>query len=251
MSEQNSPGLVYKPRHGIEWAYGVITVPERLELFDRTMLSLADAGFDDPLVFVDGPTRSGNYDTLNRLTVFRTGRLRAYANWVLALAELYLRCPLAKRFAVFQDDVLFCRNIRQYIEKCNFPTRGYLNLFTFDHNLLLPRQRQWGWFPSDQYGKGALALVFSREGVIKLLTQPMIWERVRNAHNKAIGIDGGIINAYKEIGWTEYVHNPSLCWHTGEKSLACNRTWPDNLNASSFPGQQFDAMSLLCTPSAT
>ena len=39
----------------MKWAYGITTVPSRREnLFERTLQSLAVAGFDNPRLFVDG-----------------------------------------------------------------------------------------------------------------------------------------------------------------------------------------------------
>ena len=56
--------------------------------------------------------------------------------------------------------------------------------------------------------------------------------------------DGIIITAMKKAGYKEYVHNPSLVQHTGAVSSMRNRPHPQ---ATSFRGEDFDALELLCT----
>jgi hypothetical protein len=56
-----------------------------------------------------------------------------------------------------------------------------------------------------------------------------------------------IVTAMKRAGWKEYVHNPSLLQHTGDGQTTLgnhigNDRWP---GADSFPGEEFDALSLL------
>lgn len=225
----------------LKWSYGVTCVPERMDsVLVDTLESLAAGGFERPRLFVDGeraiPERFSGYE----MTVHRP-RLRTFGNWVLALWELYVRRPDADRYALFQDDMVCYRNLRQYLERCPFPSKGYLNLYLFPQNEKLAKGRR-GWYQSNQLGKGAVALVFDNEGARLLLGHPHMVDRPLDERRGWKSIDGGIVTAFKKAKWKEYVHNPSLVQHTGTKSSMGNKQHP---KADSFLGQDFDALAFV------
>lgn len=43
--------------------------------------------------------------------------LGAFANWYLALAELVMRSPRAEAYFMVQDDVVFARGVRPFLER--------------------------------------------------------------------------------------------------------------------------------------
>lgn len=230
------------------WAYGVTTVPQRKTgLLLKTIESLRSAGFPSPRLFVDGCPDPREYHHFGLEVVTRYPQIRAYGNWYLALCELYFRSPTADRFAIFQDDIALYRNLRTYLDWCPFPgelntrPKGYWNLYTFPHNQLLSGGKT-GWYPSDQMGKGALALIFNREGVRFLLSNSHMIDRVQNPHRGYKSIDGAVVEAMKNAGWKEYVHNPSLVQHLGDVSTIGSLKHP---KANSFLGEDFDAGSLI------
>jgi hypothetical protein len=128
------------------------------------------------------------------------------------------------------------------------------NCFTFDfyyrrlpRDLTARQERKTGWFPSPtQQGLGAVALVFDRETVWDLLSErDHIVTRPAHPTDRAWrNIDGGIVDALnrKRGGRKEFVHAPSLIQHTGVKSTMRSQRHPA---ASSFPGENFDAMDFL------
>lgn len=232
------------------WTYGVTTVPKRRnDLLPRTLQSLALAGFDKPRLFVDGdvdiPSWQGQF-TLEVTT--RTTSMRTFGNWILGLAELYIRNPNCDRYAMFQDDLVAYRNLRQYLEEVPYPPKGYQNLYTFPANqTLFPKvgktvRQQIGWRLSNQRGLGAVGLVFSREAVTVLLVHQHIVDRPQDAMRGWKSIDGGIVTAFRKAGWAEYVHNPSLIQHTGLRSSMGNKP---HAQAKSFRGEAFNAMDLI------
>lgn len=237
----------------LTWAYGVTTVPSRRDiLFPRTLKSLEDAGFDSPRVFLDGANHQDgmSYETEFKLPVTtRTGgNVRTAGNWVLSLYELYIRDPHADRYAMFQDDLVTCRGLRTYLDHAPYPTDGYLNLYTFPQNQSLrPKDPDWrgGFYPGNQLGKGAVALVFDRDCVVRLLASEHLAVRPQDQARGHKSIDGGIVTALKKAGKKEYVHDPSLVQHTGLQSSMGNRQQP---LAPSFPGETWDATSLLARP---
>ncbi len=218
----------------------------------RTIASLAAGGFDKPRLFVDGalPLDAQRYrEAFNLETSNHWPALRTAGNWVLSMYELYYREPTADRFVIFQDDMVTCKNLRIYLERAPYPDTSYLNLYTFPSNQsLCPKDDKGrdkiGWYPSNQYGRGAVALVFSREALVVLLSSPHLAARPQDCTRGHKAIDGGILESMKKASWTEYVHNPSLVQHTGEVSASGNR--PHKL-AESFPGEEFSALDLLRT----
>jgi hypothetical protein len=231
----------------MKWSYGITTVPSRREdLFPRTLASLRAAGFDSPRIFIDGEINGGTYSSRFNIPeekiTCRYPNIRTYGNWVLSLAELYIREPLADRYALFQDDFVTCLNLRSYLESVPFPEKGYLNLYTFPSQQKIAPKRGVGWYPSSQHGRGAVALVFNGEGVRTLLRHPYMIDRPVDPIRGHKSVDGAIITTMRMLGWKEYVHNPSLTQHTGLYSSMGNK--PHKL-AVSFVGEDYDAMKLL------
>ena len=238
----------------MEWSYGVTTVPERFETtLPRTLVSLRMAGFPEPRLFVDGGLEPLVYhERFGLPATCRHPKVHIFGSFVLALWELHLRHPEAERFAVFQDDFVTYRNLRDYLESCEYPETGYWNLYTFPKNQKLAATRlqgETGWYPSNQLGKGAVALVFSREAVATLLgsrhiaVRPSDLDTHRKRKRAKKFVDGAIVEAMRQAGWTEYVHSPSLVQHTGEVSVAGNGK---HALAPSWRGEDFDARRLIC-----
>lgn len=234
----------------MKWAYGVTTVPQRADdLLPRTLASLHAAGFDTPRLFVDGAASADAYRALHAhkwpvsdipITT-RYPTIKAYGNWVLALAELYIREPTAERYAMFQDDMVAYKNLRRYLEKVPYPERGYCNLYSFRSNEgLAPAST--GWYLSNQYGRGAVALMFSREAVLTLLTHQHMVERPMHVDRGTERIDGGVVTAMAKAGWKEYVHNPGLVQHTGDVSTLAHPKYP---KSQSFRGEGYDALAMI------
>lgn len=233
----------------MKWSYGVTTVERRKkDLLPHTLASLKAAGFDRPRLFVDGTRDIAGWEAEFGLDVTaRTTPLFTAGNWCLALAELYIREPWQDRYAVFQDDFVTYPNLRQYLERTPYPERGYCNLYTFPSNQkLCPRDasgtEQVGWFLSNQLGRGAVALVFSRPAVLELLSSRHLVERPQDVARGKRSIDGGIVTAFVKAGWREYTHHPSLVQHLGAVSSMGNKP---HLQAVSFRGEDFDATNLL------
>jgi len=229
----------------IKWAYGITTVPSRIDTtLPKTVESLYNAGFDHPTLFVDGCDDPRPYDKFRLPVSFHSNPPMMVArHWILSAWELYLRNPSANRYAIFQDDVLACRHLRDYLDRSKMDDDGvYWNLYTFPENLKLTRG-VIGWHKSNQRGLGALGLVFNRVGFQKLLgcshfihkpasTRPI--EATRK-------IDGGIHQGMKQEGYIEVIHNPSLIQHQEGKSTLGNRY----KGVDSFPGEDYDSTNLL------
>jgi hypothetical protein len=200
-----------------QWTYGVTTVPSRRETtLPRTLESLAAAGFDSPRIRED--------DTVN-------DRIYAPGNWWLLMWELWIRSEGGANFyAIFQDDVIAVKGLREHIERSELPEKVYLNLYVDFRNAPLADGKK-GWFYSNQMGRGALGLVFDKECVRTLLCTRYMVDRFvpdpRNGperHREAL--DGGIVCALKKEGYREMCHNPSLVDHIGMQSTISSTVWP-------------------------
>jgi hypothetical protein len=228
------------------WMYGVTAVLERRDnLLLSTLSSLRNAGFPDPRVFVDGDSDPLAWERVLKAhghscdITARWPRVLTAGNWILSLAELYLREPCASRYAIFQDDIVLSRNVRQYLDKQRMDGKVYWNLYTFPENQKLAKYA--GFFPSNQCGKGALALVFDRQGTIELLTRSYMLDRAADAKRGWQAVDGGIITCLTNAGYKEMCCNPSLVQHMGDRSTMGHGRFPQS---PSFQGEQFDCLTL-------
>lgn len=232
-----------------KWSYGVTTVPGRRDnLLPRTLTSLKLAGFDNPRLFVDGEKDGVSwFKQFGSPVTSREPTIRTFGNWFLGAMELFIREPNADLYAIFQDDFVTYRNLRYYLERCTYPDRGYWNLYTFPSNQQLAPKTvhggtKEGWYPSNQLGRGAVALVFDKKALLTLFQQQHMVERPSHATRGHRAVDGGIVTALRKVGYSEYVHSPSLVQHTGVVSSMGNQP---HLQAVSFRGESFDAMELL------
>lgn len=227
----------------MEWAVGVTTVPERACIsLPITLESLERGGFSSPRLFIDGAEDSSRYRHFGLETTCRWPKVRGFGNWWLGLWELYIRQPRANFYAMFQDDILCCRNVRQYLEKCQFPAKSYLNLILYPANYNKQNPRNT-WVRATGNGLGAQGLVFTREGMLALIGAKNNNILHKPSHsNGHQNIDGAIVDTMFEAGWKEYVHAPSLICHIGEESAMNHPRQPDT---AEFLGEDFDALSLL------
>lgn len=229
----------------MKWSYGVTTVPSRRDtLLPTTLRSLARGGFGYPRLFVDGATEAEleEYKRFGCEISARSPALRTAGNWFLSLLELYLRDSLADRYALFQDDLVTSHNLRSYLESTPYPPRSYLNLYTMPSNQDLVGKDFVGWFRSNQFGRGAVGLVFDRNATVLLLSSHHMLTRPQDLDKGWKSVDGGIVTAMTKEGYSEFVHSPSLVQHTGKVSSMGTKEQP---LAPVFRGEDFDLMELL------
>jgi hypothetical protein len=205
----------------VEWAYGITTVPSRRRTtLPKTVSSLAEAGFDKPRYFVD----SWDGHTYPGEATYRSPQIRTFGNWILALAELYIRQPYADRYAVFQDDVVACKKLREHLERSTTQADAYWNCITYPGNMEIAKRT--GWNAGNRQGLGAQGLVFSNDAVLKLLVDSRIGARVRDRARGWKSVDGAVVFAMAKVGYSELVHYPSLMGHTGVTSSMGNGSQP-------------------------
>lgn len=236
----------------MKWACGVTSCMERATdgTLKCTLESLDSAGFDSPYVWIDGCYLSPLAGINCKCSVqVRYPAIGPWGNWWLGLNELSIREPRAEMFVMFQDDVVLCRNVRQYLDlvlDLHQPLDRYWNLYTApsNHTMLEENNKVPGFYASNGQGKGAMALVFSRGMLPVLLSHRVLVDKPRQARHPTRRIDGSVAEALAKHAIQEYVHQPSLAQHVGLKSTLVGG--PNELRAAPlFPGEEFDAMALL------
>lgn len=237
----------------MRWAVGLTTVPKRIETtLRRSLDSLWEAGWKngDVRVFLDGTTPYLPSWLTSRAMTVRSPATNGFTNWCLGLEELVHRHPNADRYLMVQDDVLYGRNLRTYLERTPWIPGTYLNLILYpDNEIGKPSQDYRGWYPCNRNGQGAQALVFDQCAVEMLLTSPVFYRRrldrnldTKGREMRTRNIDGGISSAFQKSGYREYVHSPSLVDHIVEEpSVIGNKEQP---RITSFIGENFNCLEL-------
>lgn len=229
--------MVSKP---IKWAYGVTTHYHRLHSYLPTTLeSLSEGGFDKPWLFIDDCPFE-KYSEYHRFQAagytYHSPVIKAVGNWILGMYELMIRIPNARYYAMFQDDILVVKELRQYLEKSGMIDGCYYNLYTFPENQqIADKKGSMGWFETNQWGRSATGLVFTQSTLARLLSTESIVNKVLSVNKPWKNLDGAIVNAMSKHGYKEYCHNPSLIQHIGDKSVIGNKRFP---KSKSFSGEK-------------
>jgi hypothetical protein len=253
----------------LRWAVGVTTCTERLGTYlPITLNSLKNAGFTTVRLFLD--STYGNEILPNPDIAIRHPPLGPFSNWYLSLLELFLRNPKSiDRYAIFQDDILCSRNLRQYLNTEMPGRKSWLNLMTFMDNEATIQKKPIGWYEAPyvensngqptnvQTGRSACGLVFTREAVMTLLTSHHLVMKPINISHPNDKIDGIVVTALNEAGFKEYIHNPSLITHIGiDSSMGNTVLWagtdrdghrpsiPPIPPPRTFRGEDFDLLTL-------
>jgi hypothetical protein len=124
-----------KPAHQIStWAVGVTTAPRKGRTLERCLNSLESAGWQEARVFIDGELElRGKFRAWP--ATLRDTTLGAWPNWFLGLSELVLRSPHADAYFIVQDDAIFCKNVRPFLEHKLWPSdqTGVVSVYCPQH----------------------------------------------------------------------------------------------------------------------
>lgn len=239
----------------MKWSVGITTVPERVyTTLPGTIESLMNAGFSSQVaVCISSGTSSLELTlpTRGKWAFFTNVHSRlggAIGNWLLTAWELYLDDPHADRYAIFQDDIICSRGLREYLEATTTHTDGYWNCCTYPDNLkdFAANNPPEGWTPAHSpLGLGAQGLVFTNEGIRALLKSPYFVDLVHQTPDRT-GIDGIVKSVMGWAGFTEYVHYPSLIAHVNSPSTLGHNPQPES---AGFRGPNFDLRTSTYTQS--
>lgn len=180
------------------WAVAVTTAPRPVATLPRTLDSLRRAGWSDLRVFHDS-TGAG-----------------AWRNWIEALASLVRDQPAADAFAMVQDDVVLCRELKTYLQETLWPIAGRVALCSpFTPGAYRRCRPGWSfvWPPPDRF------LVAAQFWVIPPATARAIVRDLGHIHAHQ-GIDRLVGRWAKRSGRNVWHHTPSLAQHTADDNSA-------------------------------
>jgi hypothetical protein len=204
------------------WAVGVTTAPRQLATLEYCLESLAITGWTSPRLFVDGPVPLPNRFAAVPLTQ-RDRPSGAWPNFYLGLAELAMRDPDADAYLMVQDDaVLYAHSgLRAYLEQILWPgdEDGIVSLFCSREYT----QPLAGWHRfCGCWRLGALAYIFSRRVVQRLLADPQVVLHRWKGEQGLVAIDTVVGRWAEENHVPLFFPTPSLVQHIGHMSTL----WP-------------------------
>jgi hypothetical protein len=206
-------------RHVAQWSVGMTTAPREVPTLGRSLASLRDAGWERPHLFVEPHVEiPSEFESLPMSRRHTT--LGPFPNWYLALTEMFFADPGADAYFLCQDDVLFSRGVRDYLETSLWPAPeiGVVSIYCPSHYALRGPQ---GFCVEDQGAGawGALAYIFSNPSVQKFLTHRLPVDHRHHGRQHGLHRIDGIVGAWcRDAGLPYYVHNPSLAQHIGDTS---------------------------------
>lgn len=238
-----------RPEHGSvrHWAIGMTTARRLNPTLSRSLESLSQAGWDSSEVHLFSEPDALPTDSMFRGQVtIRGRRAGAFSNWYLALQELVLTQPWADCYLVLQDDVIFCRGLRKYLEDELWPncTTGFVSLYCGMMQSNPDAQRGWVRLQPRQMLYGALAVGFT-PGAARALLLHSLFFRHRESRSGMYGIDAVLAEWATETGLPGYFHVPSLVDHIGLTSAIFSsvRDGPER-RVAHFVGELTDVKSV-------
>lgn len=227
-----------------QWAVGVTTAPRGTPTLGRTLDSLVAAGWENPRLFAEPGTAIPNaYSHLQ--TTWRESRLGAWSNWFLALAELYQRHATPSAFLLLQDDVVFCKGLRRYLNDRLWPHPKCCFVSLYCASAMPVRRRGFEAIKESDSLLGAVALVISPAAVRDILAD----YRLLSKHHdqQETGIDDAIDRWRKRhTNHPIFIHSPSLAHHIGETStLYSAATASRKRSTGEFVGEEVNILDLV------
>jgi len=211
---------------------GVTTAQRRADYLTRTLASLRAAGWERPTVFAEPGSNVPSNPAVCRV-VIREWTLGIFHNWRQSLIDLLDES--ADAVLLCQDDVVFCRKVRDRIEHDLWPTPRTGCVSVYCGSL---RATGRGMTRIDEMNIwGACALVFPRSVAERLLNHRVT--RTWGSSRKVDVLVGTVLRALKLEMWA---YTPSLAQHIG--LLSTQAGWgnaTEKRMACDFVGEDFDA----------
>lgn len=180
------------------WAVAITTAPRPIPTLPRTLQSLRRAGWSDFDIFPD------------------SAGIGAWRNWIGALAALVREHPDGDAFAMVQDDVIFCRGLREYLEQTLWPAQSNVALCS-PFTPAAYRQPRQGWTlrwpPPNRFLVAAQMWVLPPDAARAIVHE---LGHIR-AHK---GIDGRIGLWAAQSRRSVWYHTPSLAQHIADTNSA-------------------------------
>lgn len=226
----------------VNWAAAITTCPRDESLLLPTVLALRRGGWGDVTVY--GEPGSDTLDGVKCVT--RPVAYGCWVNWVCSLFEMLQANDKADYFAIFEDDISICNNVRSYLEELmpGLGRFGAIALYTPSHMKKLSGGLHCLHDESYRGGTmwGTQAIVFTAESLSEFLShRDTVTYRRESLGRENKNRDSAIGMWARASGRKVYYHTPSLVQHVGRISSVQHA----HHEADDYVGDDFDAVSLL------
>lgn len=248
----------------MKWTVGLTTAPRKEGYYlDRTLKSLRVAGFGDVVVFAE-PCSLIPQDHTGPV-VFRRKTYGDWTNWATGLYELLLSEPDTDMFLMVEDDVIFCKTAREYLDHA-IPQLGDFGSLSLYTPSVFHRKRFCG-FHNELRGMktwSTVTVAMRRDKVISFFSDPDVQ---RHRFEDIFGEDKRFWccpftdpkNSIKDavLGlWASkhqlpiYYHTPALAEHIGDFSTLTDQqaTVKNGRMSLDFVGEDYDLSDWLSLP---
>lgn len=204
----------------------VLTAPRPKKTLERTLASLQTAGWS---LGAESAAAADVYDDKES-----SGHFRAYMR---ALRYAVERDPGADAYFIVEDDVVFCRGLREYLARTLWPGPVEKIALCSPYCPEAYRQRGLGWHDSQSrrgyYLSGSQAWVFPPPAAEAVLTEVATVESTHNA-------DWEIGKWATATGRKVWYHTPSLAQHLGLGNSALGDDAVSSIRlAADFVGEKY------------
>lgn len=217
------------------WKVGITVAKRKISYVDATYQSLLDAGWNEGDIWLFCEP-SVDLDRVYPNIVTHDVTLGEYRNWAFALKAL--SAFDADAYFTVQDDVVFCRGLREYLDRVLWPQLncGFISPFCPS---IYANGNKWHWIRK-HVGKNFLmaqTLIFPRDSVIQIVNSTVF-----KNYNHEWHVDNFVGMWAMNYQRPPYFHNPSLAQHIGEHSAVWDgtETLDDYRIANNFVGINYE-----------
>lgn len=246
----------------LKWSVGIITCPRKdgSNFLSKTLSSIRNAGWSDNLITVFAEPTSPVPQDFRGHVVERRKRFGDWTNWATGLFELLLSEPDTDYFLMSEDDVVYNKDSKRYLE-FSFPHLGHFGSLSLYTPSRYHRFNFRGWH-DECHGVetwSTVTVIMPKESVIQFFacedTQRHRFQDIFNAPLVQWGVNCDPQNSVKDavLGhWAKknrlpiFYHTPALAQHIGIKSTISNETASiDNgRQAADFVGEDVELQFL-------
>lgn len=221
-----------------KWAVGITIAPREKEYHTKTIDSIISAGWETPHLFLEpGVKLAARHKSLP--STVREEKYGCWKNWFEGLKDLISIYPDAGCYGMIQDDVVFCKGVRVFLENVLWPSKdvGFVSVFTPSHYT----SERPGFYKRNRSGKLWMAQTFFFP---PSKARKCVQHKIIYGHTGDKNIDNIVGRWAFHSNQPPYYFVPSLAQHIGEKSTL----WNNKLHqakgrkaASDFVGEDHDA----------
>lgn len=222
------------------WAVGMCIAPRKTETYETTIHSFFNGGWSEEelTLFVEPEVDLTPEISSIPNIIYRPEKFQAWNNFYLGFKHLVHNNPDVDAYVMLQDDVLFCKGTKLFLENMLWPHEdtGVCSTYAPTHYT----QKMFNGFFDVKVGGtlwGALTFIFPPDAARAFLK----YKRAANWTGKA-NVDTLVGRWTRDTKYKAFFMSPSLSQHIGHTSaIWSNRQGARGKRvASSFLGEDYD-----------